>query len=102
VRAFLTLVMGAVLLGGCAAKQKAVSAQAVSAQEDKDRAAGKPLATDASKMGRESSPGAASEDYERAVANYNDCFLDHTANLSACEKQRLIMDRLGEVSSRSP
>jgi arsenite methyltransferase len=37
----------------------------------------------------ESSPSlSASEDYERAVADYSNCVLDHTANLNACEKQR--------------
>jgi hypothetical protein len=143
-RAILTLVMGAALLGGCAAKQKAVSAQAVSAQEDKVRAvcieqalnkqtyadnvnsfafcmrakgyneyklypsetmanAGKPLAADASTRTPESSPGvAAGDDYERAVASYNNCILDHTANLSACEQQWAIMNAEGKVSSRRP
>ena len=38
-RAFLMMVMGAILLGGCAAKQNAASGQAIIAQEDKDRAA---------------------------------------------------------------
>src|SRR6516164_7312797 len=142
VRAFLTLLIAAVLLGGCASKQRAGSAQAVSAQEDKDRAAcveqtlnkqtsnenqnsfascmrakgynesnpsgttanaGKPLIGDGMKsVARESSPGpGASEDYERAVADYNNCVLDHTSNLNACEKQRTIMDRLGKFSSRA-
>jgi hypothetical protein len=135
--------MGAMLLAGCAAKHGAGSAQAVSAQEDKDRAAcveqslnnkqssnenqnsfascmrakgynesnpsgttanaGKPLIGDGMKsVARESSPGpGASEDYERAVADYNNCVLDHTSNLNACEKQRTIMDRLGKFSSRA-
>ena len=126
-----------------AAKQKAASAQAASAQEDKVRAAcveqalnkatyadnvnsfascmrakgynedmlypseitanaGKPLAADASTRAPESSPGAAAgEDYERAVASYNNCILDHTANLSACDQQRAIMNAEGKVSSRS-
>ncbi len=83
-RGFLTLLIGAVLLGGCTAKQTAGSAQAFSAQEDKDRAG-----------------LAASEDYERAVASYSDCILEHTANLSACEKQRAIMNGLGGVFPRS-
>jgi len=143
-RAFLTVVIGAILLGGCAAKQNAASGQAVIAQEDKDRAAcleqalnkgtndenkkafascmkargynedkpyssettedaGKPLVTDASTMARESSPGlAATEAYERAVADYKNCILDHTANLSACEKQRAIMNANSKVRSRLP
>lgn len=138
-RAFLTLLIGAVLLGGCVARPTATSAQAVSAQEDKDSAAcieqplkkesyderqksfascmrargyhpsettanaKNPLGSDGSKnIAREGSPElAASENYERAVADYNNCVLDHTANLSACEKQRAIMNGLGKVSSRS-
>ena len=142
-RAFLTVIMGAMLLGGCAAKPTEGSAQAVSAQEDKDRAAcleqalkkvsydetqksftscmrargyhedklypsettanaRNPLINDGLKnIARESSPElAASEDYERAVADYNTCILEHTSNLSACEKQQAIMNRLGKVSSR--
>jgi hypothetical protein len=94
VRAFLSLLIGAVLLGGCAAKPTAGGTTANAA---------KPTISDGSKsMTSESSPSlSASEDYERAVANYSDCVLDHTANLPACEKQRAIMDRLGKVSSRS-
>ena len=142
-RAFLTVIMGAMLLGGCAAKPTARSGQAVSAQEEKDSAAcleqplkkesldehqksfascmrargyhedklypsettanaRNPLINDGLKnIARESSPElAASEDYERAVADYNTCILEHTSNLSACEKQQAIMNRLGKVSSR--
>jgi hypothetical protein len=144
VRAFLMVIMGAMLLGGCAAKPTAKSAQAVSAQEDKDSAAcleqplkkesydehqksfascmrakgyheeklypsettanaRNPSISDGLKtIARESGPGlAASEDYERAVADYNNCVLEHTSNLSACEKQQAIMNGLGKVSSRS-
>jgi hypothetical protein len=94
VRAFLSLLIGAVLLGGCAAKPTAGGTTANAA---------KPTISDGLKsLTSESSPSlSASEDYERAVANYSDCVLDHTANLPACEKQRAIMDRLGKVSSRS-
>ncbi len=91
VRAFLTLLIGAILLGGCAAKPTAGGTTANAA---------KPTISDGLKsMTSESSP--ASEDYKRAVANYSDCVLDHTANLTACEKQRAIMNGLGKVSSRS-
>src|SRR6516165_10329000 len=111
VRAFLTLLIAAVLLGGCASKQRAGSAQAVSAQEDKDRAAcveqtlnkqtsnenqnsfalrtkgyneSNPSGTTANAAkpirdgitNESSSSLSASENYERAVANYNDCVLD--------------------------
>ena|SRR5690242_3078570 len=142
-RALPALLIGAVVLGGCAARQGAGSAQAVSAQEDKDRAAcveqslnnkqtsdenqnsfaacmkakgynesnpsgttanaGKPLLSNGMKnVARESIPGpGAGEDYERAVADYNNCVLDHTSNLNACDKQRAIMNGLGKFSSRS-
>jgi hypothetical protein len=54
-------------------------------------------------MARESGPGLAeSEDYERAVADYNNCVLEHTSNLSACQKQQAIMNGLGKISSRLP
>lgn len=136
-RAFLTVIMGAMLMGGCAAKPTTTSAQAVSAQEDKDsaacieqplkkesyderqksfascmRARGHPSETTATtknplisdglkNIARESSPElAASENYERAVADYNNCVLEHTSNLSACEKQQAIMNGLGKFSSR--
>ncbi len=94
-RAFLSLLIGAVLLGGCAAKPSAGETTA---------GAPKPTISDGLKsMTSESSPALpASEDYERAVANYTDCVYDHTANLAACEKQRAIMDGLGKVSSRPP
>ena len=92
-RAFLSLLIGAVLLGGCTAKPTAGTTAN----------AAKPTISDGLKsMTSESSPSlSASEDYERAVADYSNCVLDHTANLNACEKQRAIMDRLGKVSSRS-
>ena len=92
-RAFLNLLIGAVLLGGCTAKPTAGTTAN----------AAKPTISDGLKsMTSESGPSlSASEDYERAVANYNNCVLDHTANLNACEKQRAITDRLGKVSSRS-
>jgi hypothetical protein len=65
--------------------------------------AGKPLGSDDVKSAaRESIPSlGANEDYERAVANYNNCVLDHTSNLNACDKQRAIMNGLGKLSSRS-
>ena len=90
-RAFLPLLFGVVLLGGCAAKPTAEGTTANAA---------KPTISDGLKSTtNESSP--ASEDYERAVADYNNCVLDHTANLSACEKQQAVMNGLGKVSSRS-
>src|SRR5215469_7940836 len=112
VRAFLTVIMGAILLAGCAAKPTARSAQAVSAQEDKDSAAcleqplkkegyeehqksfascmrargyhedklyptqttanaSNPLISDRKNIAQKSL--AASDDQERAVADYNNC-----------------------------
>ena len=61
-----------------------------------------PLISDGSKnIARESSPElAANEHYERAIADYNNCVLEHTSNLSACAKQQAIMNGLGKVSSR--
>jgi hypothetical protein len=142
-RVFLTVIVGTMLLGGCAAKPTVGSAQAVSAQEDKDRVAcleepvkkeshderqesfascmrargyrddklypsettanaRNPSLSDGMKnTARESGPGLAdSEDYERAVADYNNCVLEHTSNLSACQKQQAIMNGLGKISSR--
>jgi len=99
VRAFVTLVIGAVLLGGCAAKQKAVSAQ--DNPGGTTATVGRLLTPDP--PARESSPGVpATEAYERAVADYNNCILDHTANLSACEKQRAIMNASRKAGSGLP
>ena len=81
VRVFFTLLISAILLGGCAAKQKATSAQAASTQED--RAAGEPP-IEPNNIAR--------ENYDRAVADYQNCLLDNTANLSACEGQRTAMN----------
>lgn len=98
-RAFLTLVISAFMLGGCAAKQKAVSAQ--DNPSETTATIGRPLTPDA--PARESSPGVpTTEEYERAVADYNNCVLDHTANLSACEKQRAIMNANRKAGSGLP
>ena len=142
-RAFLTAITAAMLLGGCAAKPTAGSAQAVSAQEEKDRVAcleqplkkesydeyqksfascmrargyhedklypsettanaRNPSISDGLKnIAPQSGPElAGSEDYERAVADYNNCVLEHTSNLNACQKQQAIMNGLGKISSR--
>jgi PBP1b-binding outer membrane lipoprotein LpoB len=99
VRVFLTLVVGALLLEGCAAKQNAASAQVNPSETT--ATAGRPLTPDP--PARESSTGVpATEAYERAVADYNNCILDHTANLSACEKQRAIMNANRNAGSRLP
>jgi PBP1b-binding outer membrane lipoprotein LpoB len=100
VRAILSVIIGAMLLGACAAKPTATSTSAASAQENKNSAA---ISDNLNTIAWENSPEfAASEDYERAVADYNNCVLEHTANLGACEKQKAIMNGLGKVSSRLP
>jgi hypothetical protein len=139
VRVFLTLVVGSILLGGCAASEKAVPAQGMSAQEERDRAAclegahgetsydektfsscmtargygedklypggttanvGRPSGSDtmntAAQQVRDPA-GAVRENYDRAVADYQSCLLDHTSNLSECEKQRALMDADAKV-----
>ncbi len=59
-------------------------------------------APDAPNMVRESRPNVAvSDDYDRAVANYNNCVLEHTADLRACDDQRATMNAEGKVLSRS-
>jgi hypothetical protein len=95
VQVFLTLLVGAILLGGCTAKPTAGETTANAA---------KPTISDGSNgITRQSSAVLpASENYERAVADYTNCVHEHTANLAACEKQRAIMDGLGKISSRSP
>jgi hypothetical protein len=137
--ALLALVVGSVLLGGCAASQKAVPAQGMSAQEERDRAAclegahgeisydeksfsscmtargysedklypggttanvGRPSGSDAmNTTARQITDpaGAVRENYDRAVADYQSCLLDHTSNLSECEKQRALMDADAKV-----
>ena len=142
-RAFLTVIVGAMLLGSCAAKPTVKSTQAVSAQQDGDSAAclvqpikkesyderqksfascmsakgyhedkldpsevtanaGYPLISNGlNDRAPASSPElAAGEAYERAVADYNSCVLEHTSNLSTCQKQQALMNGLGKVSSR--
>jgi hypothetical protein len=37
------------------------------------------------------------ENYDRAVADYQACLLDHTANVSECEKQRAMMNAQARV-----
>jgi hypothetical protein len=40
---------------------------------------------------------AARENYDRAVADYQACLLDHTSNLSQCEKQRAVMNTEAKI-----
>jgi hypothetical protein len=89
VRVFFAVLISAILLGGCAAKQKptsATSAQATSSPEDK-AAAELPVGPS----------GIAREEYDRAVADYQNCLLDNTANLSACERQRAAMNAAANI-----
>jgi hypothetical protein len=85
VRAFLVVLIGALLLGGCAAKQTAVSAHP-------------PSETGTIAMAPPVSPNdAARDNYDRAVAAYQDCVLDNTINLSVCERQRTAMNAAANV-----
>jgi len=82
VRAFLIALIGTLLLGGCAAKQKTESTQPVS--DTATSGAGLPVSSN--------NPNLPRDEYDRAVANYQNCVLENTANLSACEKQKAAMN----------
>jgi|SRR6516225_1345811 hypothetical protein len=82
VRAFLMVLIGALLVGGCAAKQKAASTQPAS--DTATSGAGPPVSSNSLDPAR--------NEYDRAVTNYQNCLLDNTSNLSACEKQRAAMN----------
>jgi hypothetical protein len=87
VRALLMILVGAFLLGGCAAKQKTESNQPVT--EPATGGAGQPVSPDNLHLAR--------DEYDRAVANYQNCVLENTANLSACEKQRAAMNTAATI-----
>lgn len=83
--AILTVIIGVLLLGGCAARQTTESTQPASN-------------TATSGAGPTISPNdLARTEYDRAVADYQNCLLDHTANLSACERQRAAMDKAATI-----
>jgi hypothetical protein len=67
--------------GGRAAKQKEGSTQAAS--DAGTNAAGPPVSPNNVDRAR--------DEYDRAVIDYQNCLLDNTANLSACERQRAAM-----------
>ena len=81
-RAFLIVLIGTLLLGGCAAKQKTESTQPASATAASG--AGPPVSSNSLDPAR--------NEYDRAVVNYQNCVLENTSNLSACERQRAAMN----------
>jgi hypothetical protein len=87
VQSFLIVVIGAFLLGDCAAKQKEGSTQA--ANDAGTNVAGPPV--------NPSNVDRARDEYDRAVVDYQSCVLDNTANLSACERQRAAMNGAATV-----
>ena len=87
VRAFFVVLIGALLLAGCAAKQKEGSTQAAS--DAGTNAAGPPVSPNNVDRAR--------DEYDRAVIDYQNCLLDNTANLSACERQRAAMNAAATI-----
>jgi len=85
VRAFGVAVIGALLLGGCTAKPKATEPTSGPAMSG----AGPPVGSTNVDLAR--------DEYDRAVADYQNCILDNTANLSACERQRAAMNAAATV-----
>ena len=81
------VLIGALLLGGCAAKQKTESTQPAS--DTAASGAGPPVRPDNLHVAR--------DQYDRAVANYQNCVLDNTSNLSACERQRAAMNSAATI-----
>jgi hypothetical protein len=81
------VLIGALLLGGCAAKQKEGSTLAAS--DTGTNAAGPPLSPNNVDRAR--------DEYDRAVIDYQNCLLDNTANLSACERQRAAMNAAATI-----
>jgi hypothetical protein len=79
--------MGAMLLAGCAAKPKAVSTDPPS--DITTSGAGPPVSPNNVDLARDK--------YDRAVADYQNCLLDNTANLSVCERQRAIMNSAATI-----
>jgi hypothetical protein len=71
----------------CAAKQKDGSTQAV--KDAGTNVAAPPVSP--------SNVDLAREEYDRAVSDYQNCLLDNTANLSACERQRAAMNGAATV-----
>ncbi len=86
-RSFLTIVVGVLLLGGCAAKQTIATTQPASNTATSGSAP--PISPNNSDLAR--------DEYDRAVANYQSCVLDNTVNLSACEKQRAAMNSAATI-----
>jgi hypothetical protein len=87
VRAFLVVLIGAVVVGGCAAKQKELPTQPAS----------DPATSGAASPGSPNNVDLARDEYDRAVADYQNCILDNTANLNACERKRATMNAAATV-----
>ena len=87
VRTFLMVLIGMLLLAGCAAKQKTESSQP--ATDTATSGAGPPVSPNNLHLAR--------DEYDRAVADYQSCLLDNTANLSACERQRAAMNAAATI-----
>jgi hypothetical protein len=85
-RTFLTVV-SVLQLGGCAAKQNAVSTQPAS--NTGTNVAGPPVSPNNVDLAR--------DEYDRAIIDYQNCVLDNTANLSVCEKQRAAMNSAATI-----
>jgi hypothetical protein len=81
------VLIGALLLGGCAAKQKTESTQPAS--DTATSRAEPPVSPDNLHLAR--------DEYDRAVTNYQNCVLDNTSNLSACERQRAAMNSAATI-----
>ncbi len=86
-QAFLVVAVGALLLAGCIAKQKTESTQTAS----------ETATSGAAPMAGPSNVDLARDEYDRAVADYQNCLLDNTANLSACERQRAAMNAAATI-----
>lgn len=81
VQILLIVLVGALLLGTCAAKQKALS-----------EATSGTVTIEAMPPVSPNNVDLARDEYDRAVADYQNCLLENTANLSACERQLVAMN----------
>ncbi len=85
-RILLIILVGAPLLGACAAKQKALLEASSGAVTS---GAMPPVSPNNVELAR--------DEYDHAVADYQNCLLDNTANLSACERQRVAMNAAATI-----
>jgi hypothetical protein len=87
VRASLLVLIGALVLGGCATKQKELPTQPAS--DTATSGAAPPVGPNNLDLAR--------DEYDRAVADYQNCLLDNTANLSGCDRQRAAMNAAATI-----